>query len=89
MNTYTVVGDKSVLGHEPGETFQADIPIAQEERLIARGAIEPGPGNTPLADPDESVDRSPRDGDEEPFSAELAERENNDAGDDAGERNEL
>ena len=29
-----------ILGHWPGETFDADIPAAQEARLIARGQLE-------------------------------------------------
>lgn len=29
-----------ILGHYPGETFDADIPAAQEARLIARGQLE-------------------------------------------------
>ena len=29
-----------VLGHWPGEEFDADIPAAQEARLIARGQLE-------------------------------------------------
>lgn len=86
MNTYTVIGDKSVLGYKPGETFQADIPVAQEERLIARGAIEADPDNTPVAEG--SVDRSPRYGEE--ASPEDGEDITHDAGDeDAGEGNEL
>lgn len=86
MNTYKVVGDKSVLGHEPGETFQADIPVAQEERLIARGAIEADPSNTPIEEP--VIDRSPDDGDE--TSPDAGEEVNNDdAGDDAGEGSEF
>lgn len=38
-----------VLDHYPGETFEADIPAAQEGRLIARGQIEPVGGLTNLS----------------------------------------
>lgn len=40
MKTYRVKGSSRELGHEPGETFQASIPEAQEKRLIKRGALE-------------------------------------------------
>lgn len=40
MATYTVAdGSPSIMGHKAGETFEADIPAAQEARLIARGQL--------------------------------------------------
>lgn len=40
MPTYKVPeGSPSVLGHKAGDTFDADIPAAQEARLIARGQL--------------------------------------------------
>ena len=61
METYNVTGSQPVLGHEPGEKFQANIPADQEARLIARGQIArasspfegpsgPGP-DAPAVDP--------------------------------------
>lgn len=37
---YEVVGDRSVLGHEPGSKFAAAIPAAQEALLIESGHIK-------------------------------------------------
>lgn len=37
--TYRVAGAHRVLGREPGETFQADLPPEQEARMLARGSI--------------------------------------------------
>lgn len=40
MATYTVPeGAPRILGHKAGETFEADIPAAQEARLVARGQL--------------------------------------------------
>lgn len=41
MGRYTIPDDinQFVLGRCPGETFNADIPPAQEARLLARGQI--------------------------------------------------
>ena len=40
MATYTVAeGSPPILGHKAGETFEADIPAAQEARLVARGQL--------------------------------------------------
>lgn len=36
LKTYEVLGDRDILGHPPGDTFKADIPKAQERRLIER-----------------------------------------------------
>lgn len=40
---YRVTGSTRTLGHDPGSTFEADIPAEQEQRLIARGSIELAP----------------------------------------------
>lgn len=37
---YRVSGVQAVLEHQPGEIFQADIPLLQEARLIGSGALE-------------------------------------------------
>lgn len=37
---YRVSGPHSVLGHEPGSTFEAELDSAQEARLLASGAIK-------------------------------------------------
>jgi hypothetical protein len=37
---YKVSGVQAVLDHEPGQIFRADIPLIQEQRLIASGALE-------------------------------------------------
>jgi hypothetical protein len=39
MGRYRVNDQRAVLGHEPGTTFEADIPEAQEKRLLASGAL--------------------------------------------------
>lgn len=41
MGRYTIPADvpHSVLDHQPGETFDADLPAEQEARLVARGQI--------------------------------------------------
>lgn len=39
MTNYKVTGPRDVFGHAPGSQFSADIPEAQERRLIKRGAI--------------------------------------------------
>ena len=36
---YQVTGIQPVLDHEPGVVFEADIPPAQEARLLASGAL--------------------------------------------------
>jgi hypothetical protein len=36
---YEVTGTRPVLDHQPGEIFEADIPLEQEERLVQGGAI--------------------------------------------------
>ena len=38
-----------ILGHFPGETFEADIDAAQEARLVSRGQIEIVGGLTHLS----------------------------------------
>lgn len=37
--SWEVCGDQDVLGHAPGETFEAVIPEAQAQRLQDRGAL--------------------------------------------------
>ncbi len=39
-NTYRVIGESQVYGADPGETFEAAIPWAHEDMLIAGGHIE-------------------------------------------------
>jgi len=36
---YRVVGELPVAGAQPGEEFEADLSVEQEESLIASGAI--------------------------------------------------
>lgn len=36
---YRVAGPHSVLDHEPGSVFEADIPADQEARLLERGSL--------------------------------------------------
>lgn len=45
--SYTVVGPRKVLGHEPGETFTATLDPSQEQRLIAAGHLAVKAGNPP------------------------------------------
>jgi hypothetical protein len=41
MPQYTIPeGSPDILGHKAGETFEADIPAAQEARLVARGQLQ-------------------------------------------------
>lgn len=39
MKEYENISDLDQLGYAPGEVFEADIPEAQEARLVERGAI--------------------------------------------------
>ena len=36
---YRVAGSQAVLDHEPGSTFEAEIPEDQEARLLERGSL--------------------------------------------------
>ena len=36
---YRVAGPHPVLDHEPGSTFEAEIPADQEARLLERGSL--------------------------------------------------
>ena len=36
---YRVAGPHAVLDHEPGSTFEAEIPADQEARLLERGSL--------------------------------------------------
>lgn len=49
--TYTIPDhvNHRILEHYPGETFTADIPEAQEARLIARGQIKVAGGLSQLS----------------------------------------
>jgi hypothetical protein len=38
--TYEVTGNTAYLGHQPGETFEADLDDGQEDRALARGSIK-------------------------------------------------
>lgn len=50
MPRYRVVGNNEVLGHEPGESFEADLDAVQERRLIAGGHIvRVGRSKSPVA----------------------------------------
>jgi hypothetical protein len=40
LKRYTVTGTRPQFGHQPGTEFEADIPEAQERRLLAKGAIK-------------------------------------------------
>lgn len=57
MNSYKVLGPKAIYGVEPGDTLERDLSPEQEERLVARGAIEPLEGNVPVEAG--TVDRTP------------------------------
>ncbi len=41
-NEYTVVGNHTVLGHEPGTTFSASLSAEQEQQLIDGGHLVAG-----------------------------------------------
>lgn len=56
MGSYTVPdGAPPILGHYAGEQFEADIPAAQEARLVARGQliVAGGLGPKPRSELDE------------------------------------
>ena len=38
--TYKVVGTAPILDHQPGETFEADIPDEQADFLVSIGGLE-------------------------------------------------
>jgi len=42
--TYEVTGATPFDGHQPGETFDADLDPEQEARAVERGAIKPVKG---------------------------------------------
>jgi hypothetical protein len=52
---YKVIGSQPVLGHLPGETFEANIPEDQEAFLKQIGGIR-AVGGTPPSDPTAGVD---------------------------------
>lgn len=39
MSVYEVTGTRAYRGHEPGETFEANLDHRAEARAVARGAI--------------------------------------------------
>lgn len=39
MGEYEVVGRREYRGHQPGEIFEARLPVGPESRAIARGDI--------------------------------------------------
>ena len=41
-NEYTVVGNHTVLGHEPGTTFSSDMDDEQANQLISGGHLAAG-----------------------------------------------
>ena len=41
-NQYTVIGNHSVAGHEPGATFSSDMSEEQAEQLIKGGHLVAG-----------------------------------------------
>ena len=43
--TNEVTGNTAYMDHQPGETFEADLDDAQEDRAIERGAIKVVKGN--------------------------------------------
>ena len=57
MTRYKVVGVQPVLGHQPGETFDADIPEDQEAFLKQIGAIQAVGGKAPK-NPKASVEKA-------------------------------
>lgn len=57
MAKFKVQGTAKVLGHEPGTVVEAQLPRAQEERLIARGSLVKLP---PAKKPDSAKSNSPR-----------------------------
>ncbi len=40
MTTYKVVGPAAFRGHQAGETFEAELDPAQEQRALERGSIK-------------------------------------------------
>lgn len=51
MKTYIVTGTRPFLGHQPGETFEAELAEWEEGRAVARGSISVG-GGLPTDAPD-------------------------------------
>ena len=44
--TYTVTGNTAFMGHQPGDTFDADLDEALEQRALERGSIKKGKKQT-------------------------------------------
>jgi hypothetical protein len=40
MTQYKVAGSRAYAGHQPGETFEADLTEEQERRALERGSLE-------------------------------------------------
>jgi hypothetical protein len=51
MTTYRVSGQHEVLGHAPGETFDAELSDDQDASLVASGALERLPDHESSAAP--------------------------------------
>lgn len=72
MKEYEVSGEVNVFGHSPGDVFKADIPEAQEQRLLQRGQLRV------IADEDS-------DDDDATISTDFGDDDDNNTGEDAGE----
>lgn len=64
MAEYEVIGGREVLGHAPGERFSADLPEAQEKRLLANGSLRKAgaaqvPSRQQVSDPVPPVSTGP------------------------------
>lgn len=89
MKEYENISDRDQLGHAPGEVFEADIPEAQEARLIARGSLRPT-GDTSVTDTttgEEEEEREQRESFLESAGVGDDDNDTNNTGDDAGEGN--
>lgn len=54
MKTYKNISPVEQLGIQPGETGEADIPLDQEQRMVARDSIEVVGDAAPATDPEET-----------------------------------
>jgi hypothetical protein len=44
--TYKVTGTTAYMGHQPGETFEAELDPDAEQRALERGSIQVAGGRT-------------------------------------------
>ncbi len=51
MSVYKVTGSSEFRGHQPGETFEAQLPEGMERRALRRGNIELVERSTPALVP--------------------------------------